>query len=88
MSCVCHYICVAEQGRIGVFREIHPRVEEDVWIIAQIPASWGNQRATRLVNPAPDGYPIERPRGLLRPFRSQDDAIRQFERWKEGPHEG
>jgi hypothetical protein len=79
------YVCVAEQEHVGVFREIHERVEDDRWIIAQIPASWGKQRATRLVKPAPDDGAVERPQSVLYPFSSQEDAIQVFEHWKKGP---
>jgi hypothetical protein len=80
------YVCVAEEDRVGVFREIHERAEDDCWIIAQIPASWGKQRATRLVKPSPDGDAVERPQSVLYPFSSQEDAIRVLEHWKKDPH--
>jgi hypothetical protein len=76
------FICIQEHGsddlRFGVFYERHPDADDDRWIIARIPASWGAARSTGLAKPSPDGNGAERPGGLLEPFDSADKALRIF----------
>jgi hypothetical protein len=78
-------ICIQEArfGNLvfGVFHEKHDSSNNDRWIIARVPLSWGPARSTRTVIPSPDGREVERPASVLRPFTSQEEALRAFERW-------
>jgi hypothetical protein len=49
------FLCIRERvfgsQRFGVFQEIHPLPEEDRWIVARVPGSWGDARSTQKVLP-------------------------------------